>query len=271
MIPEINKIIKGDCLIVLQGISSECIDLIMTSPPYAKKRSTTYGGIHPNEYVNWFLPRSEQFLRVLKPSGSFVLNIKEGAQNGERQTYVLELVLELRKQGWLWTEEYIWHKRNCFPGKWPNRFRDAWEHCYHFTKNKNFYMNQEAVMVPMGDWAESRLKNLSQKDKQRIDSSVDSGFGKNISNWITRDKAYPTNVIHLATECGNKAHSAAFPIELPTWFIKLFTKPSDIVLDPFVGSGTTIIAAKQLQRQFLGIDISSDYCRIAKKRLDKEK
>ena len=178
MIPEINKIIKGDCLIVLQGISSECIDLIMTSPPYAKKRSTTYGGIHPNEYVNWFLPRSEQFLRVLKPSGSFVLNIKEGAQNGERQTYVLELVLELRKQGWLWTEEYIWHKRNCFPGKWPNRFRDAWEHCYHFTKNKNFYMNQEAVMVPMGDWAESRLKNLSQKDKQRIDSSVDSGFGK---------------------------------------------------------------------------------------------
>ena len=68
--------------------------------------------------------RSEQFLRVLKPTGSFVLNIKEKAENGERHVYVLELILALRKQGWLWTEEYIWHKRNCHPGKWPNRFRD---------------------------------------------------------------------------------------------------------------------------------------------------
>jgi DNA modification methylase len=81
--------------------------------------------------VEWFIPRSRQFLRALKPSGTFILNIKEKAENGERHTFVLELILALRKQGWLWTEEFIWHKRNCYPGKWPNRFRDAWERCFN--------------------------------------------------------------------------------------------------------------------------------------------
>src|SRR5260364_132469 len=105
----------------------------------------------------------------------------------------------LRKQGWLWTEEYIWHKRNCYPGKWPNRFRDAWERCLHFTKEKKFKMNQDAVMIPMGDWAGSRLKSLGKNDVVRFDSKVGSGFGKNIANWVRRSMAYPTNVLHLAT------------------------------------------------------------------------
>jgi len=102
---------QGDCLNVLRAYPDQCIDLIVTSPPYADQRTTTYGGIAPDEYVAWFLPRTEQFRRVLKPGGSFVLNIKEKVVNGERHTYVLELILALRKQGWLWTEEYIWHKK----------------------------------------------------------------------------------------------------------------------------------------------------------------
>ena len=118
-----SEALLGDCLDVLQRYPDQCIDLIVTSPPYADQRATTYGGIKPDDYVDWFLPRAAQFLRVLKPGGSFVLNIKEKAVNGERHTYVLELILALRKQGWLWTEEYIWHKKNCYPGKWPNRFR----------------------------------------------------------------------------------------------------------------------------------------------------
>ena len=263
-----DQIITGDCISTLQQLDSSCVDLIVTSPPYAEKRVKTYGGIAASDYVAWFLRRSEQFLRILASTGSFVLIIKEGAENGERQTYVMELVLALRKQGWFFIEEYIWHKRNCFPGKWPNRFRDAWEHCYHFTKQKKFYMDQDSVMVPMGDWAKPRLENLSKTDKTRHESAAESGLGRNVSKWVGRDKAYPTNVIHLATECGNKAHSAAFPLELPSWFIKLFTKPGDVVLDPFVGSGTTAVAAKRLQRKFLGIDISPEYCKLAEKRLE---
>jgi site-specific DNA-methyltransferase (adenine-specific) len=120
-------------------------------------------------------------------------------------------------------------------------------------------MYQEEVMVPMGDWAKPRLKNLSNTDKIRDTSKVGSGFGKNISNWLEREKAYPTNVLYLATECNNKNHSAAFPKELPEWFIKLFTKEKDTVLDPFMGSGTTIIAANRMKRNAIGIDIVPEY------------
>lgn len=125
-------------------------------------------------------------------------------------------------------------------------------------------MNQDAVMVPTGGWAKTRLKKLSETDMIRDNSKVGSGFGKNISNWVEREKAYPTNVLHLATECNNKNHSAAFPEELPEWFIKLFTKESDVVLDPFMGSGTTISVAKRMKRNSIGIEIVQEYFEMVK-------
>lgn len=128
-------------------------------------------------------------------------------------------------------------------------------------------MYQEAVMVPIGNWAKDRLSNLSETDKTRDESKVGSGFGKNVSNWLGRDKVYPTNVIHMATECSNKNHSATFPVDLPAWFIKLFTLPGDVVLDPFLGSGTTALAAIQLGRIYAGIDVNEEYVNLAKKRI----
>ncbi len=257
----------GDCKTELLKLPGNSVDLIFTSPPYADQRKNTYGGISHNKYVQWFLPISEQLLRVLKPTGTFVLNIKEKVVEGERSTYVMELIIEMRKQGWLWTEEFIWHKKNSYPGKWPNRFRDSWERLLQFNKEKHFHMFQEEVMVPMGDWAKTRLKNLSDTDKIRDNSKVGSGFGKNISNWINREMAYPTNVLHLATECNNKNHSAAFPEELPQWFIKLFTKQYDTVLDPFMGSGTTLIVANRMKRHSIGIDILPEYYEMVKNQL----
>jgi site-specific DNA-methyltransferase (adenine-specific)/site-specific DNA-methyltransferase (cytosine-N4-specific) len=262
-----TDIYLGDSKDVLKRLSDNSIDLIVTSPPYADQRNGTYGGIRHDKYVEWFLPISEQLLRVLKPTGTFILNIKEKVVEGERSTYVIELILEMRKQGWLWTEEFIWHKKNCYPGKWPNRFRDAWERLLQFNKDKKFHMYQDEVMVPMGDWSKSRLKNLSETDKIRDNSKVGSGFGKNISNWLTRDKAYPTNVLHLATECSNKSHSAAFPEELPEWFIKLFTKENDLVLDPFMGSGTTLFVANRMKRHSIGIDNVQEYYEMVKKQI----
>jgi len=178
------------------------------------------------------------------------------------------MILEMRKQGWLWTEEYIWHKKNCHPGKWPNRFRDSWERLLQFNKNREFSMYQENVMVPMGSWIKTRLKNLSETDKKRDNSRVGSGFGKNISNWLGREMAYPTNVLTLATETSNKQHSAVFPKGLPAWFIKLFTKTGDVVLDPFLGSGTTSIAATELDRNSIGIEINKDYYNLAIKNIN---
>ena len=253
------RLFLGDAAKELKKVKDESVDLIVTSPPYADQRKQTYGGISPDKYVEWFMPIAAELQRVLKPTGTFVLNIKERVVAGERHTYVLELIIAMRQQGWLWTEEMIWHKKNCYPGKWPNRFRDSWERLLQFNKQKNFNMYQNAVMVPTGDWAKSRLKNLSDTDRTRDESKVGSGFGKKIENWIGRSMAYPTNVMHMATECGNKSHSAAFPEALPEWFINLFTREGDCVLDPFMGSGTTVTVAERMARDAIGIEISREY------------
>lgn len=262
------EILQGDARKELAALHDNSVDLIVTSPPYSDSRKDSYGGIHPDEYVRWFLPISNELFRVLKPTGTFILNIKERVVNGERHTYVLQLVQALRQQGWLWTEEFIWHKKNSYPGKWPNRFRDAWEHLHQFNKARDFAMYQDSVMIPVGDWADSRLRNLSETDRRRDPSNVGSGFGKNISNWVGRSKVYPSNVLHLATECGNRNHSAAFPEDLPEWFIKLFTKSGDLVLDPFLGSGTTAVVANRLGRNVIGIEILEDYAEAARRRVE---
>jgi DNA modification methylase len=132
-----NQYFIGDCKDILGEVPDNTFDLIVKSPPYADARKKTYGGIHPDNYVKWFLPRSEEFLRILKPTGTFILNIKEKAVNGERHTYVINLILSMKEQGWFWTEEFVWHKKNTYPGKWPNRFRDAWERCLQFNKKRS--------------------------------------------------------------------------------------------------------------------------------------
>jgi site-specific DNA-methyltransferase (adenine-specific) len=263
----VDRIIYGDCEKILKEFPDNSIDLIFTSPPYADQRNGTYGGVKPRDYIDWFLPKSKQFFRVLKPSGTFILNIKERVVNGERHTYVIELILKMKEQGWLWTEEFVWHKKNSYPGKWPNRFRDNWERLLQFNKQKKFNMYQDAVMVPVGEWAKERLVRLSETDKTRDESKVGSGFGKNVSNWVGRGKVYPTNVVYMATECSNKNHSATFPVDLPAWFIKLFTTEGDIVMDPFNGSGTTTLAAIEFNRKYIGIDNNIEYVELAQRRI----
>ncbi len=263
----VAKLLLGDCESSLKDIKSNSIDLIVTSPPYTDRRSDTYGGVKPSEYVDWFIPKSKELFRVLKPTGTFILNIKEATVDKEKSLYVLKLILALKEQGWYWTEEFIWHKKNSFPGKWPNRFRDAWERLLQFNKQTDFNMYQDEVMIPIGKWAEGRLKNLSDDDKKRISSKAGSGFGRRVANWSDRDLVYPTNVLNIATQTANKNHSAVYPEALPEWFIKLFSKPGDWVLDPFAGSGTTLKVAKDLNRNSIGIEIMPKYYKIAKKNL----
>jgi site-specific DNA-methyltransferase (adenine-specific)/site-specific DNA-methyltransferase (cytosine-N4-specific) len=126
---------------------------------------------------------------------------------------------------------------------------------------------------------------MSEKDFIRTVSGTNSKFGRKVSNWLNKRKVYPnnvlvfekehyfepTNLIQFPTECSNRNHPAVFPLELPTWFIKLFTKKSDMVLDPFIGVGTTALASILLDRRFIGIENIKEYVEEAKKNISELK
>ena len=118
------------------------------------------------------------------------------------------------------------------------------------------------LIVTSPPYADQRRGNYGgiHPDLLRDESRHGNGFGKRVENWVGRDMAYPTNVLHMATECGHKGHPAAFPKALPEWFIRLFTDEGDTVLDPFGGSGTTLVAAIGLGRKAIGIDTQAEYC-----------
>lgn len=263
----VDKIICGDCEDVLKRFPDNCIDLIVTSPPYANKRMRQYGGAKPDEFVDWFLPKSGQFFRVLKEAGTFILNIAEITVKGAIHPCVLRLQLALEEeQGWIRRPYYIWHKKNCMP---CGGIRNAWEFCLRFSKSMEYSMYPKAVMVPPKASTVARARNPSKNDGRKVRSGTGSGFTAKVSNCVKGKVVYPTNVLHLAAENRNQDHSAAFPIGLPKFFIMLFTKPGDVVLDPFAGSATTMVAAKKLKRRSVGIDKDRESCIKARKRFRK--
>lgn len=262
----VNDIYEGSAFDLIKQVEDASIDLIVTSPPYANQRKAQYGGANADQYSEWFIPLATEFYRVLKPTGSCIINIKEHVIDGERSTYVMDLVKALRQHGWRWVDEYLWHKKNPVPGYWPNRLRDGWEHIFHFTKQKHFAMYQEQVKQPIGDWAK---KDGYRKD-ERIESASGSPFGSNHRYWSDKKPVLPSNVLHVAVTSYNRGHCAPFPRAIPEFFIKLFTQEGDLVLDPFMGSGTTAEAARDLNRDYLGFELMPEYVQAARTRLHKD-
>lgn len=262
-------IINGDSRKELASFNNK-IDLIVTSPPYADARKKHYDSIHPKNFADWFLTFQESFWNSLKPTGSLVINIKDKVVDGVKHRFVWKTIEKLSEQGWHCIDDYVWYKTNPMPGYWPTRLRDGWEYCFHLSKTKRPYMNQDAVRVPMGEWAESRLKNLSHNDKKRNNSANASGFGRDLSRWVGKKKVLPPNVLSIALVGKNKGHPAVFPVELPAFFIKLLSPPNGFVADPFGGSGTTGIAALSLNRSCVLIDTHKKYCQLAFERIIKE-
>lgn len=264
-----GELIHGDCLDVMREMDAGSVDLIMTSPPYGNQRKRTYGGIDPDQYVDWFLPRAAEMQRVLRPTGSFVLNIKENVVDGERHPYVLHLTLALREQGWRWVEEYVWRKTSSFPIRVTSRFRDGWEKLLHFTKAKDFKFNANNVRVPLKESSLQKGQLLATREPEHLESMTGSGFVIKRGFLIGAETCYPDNVIESSSESHNMGHPAVFPKKIPAFFVKLFTDAGDVVLDPFCGSGTTMAAAQSLGRQWIGIDKDQLSIDISRDRLAK--
>jgi site-specific DNA-methyltransferase (adenine-specific)/site-specific DNA-methyltransferase (cytosine-N4-specific) len=229
----------------------------MTSPPYAMQRKDKYGGVLEDDYVKWFSKIANNLANVLSSDGSFFLNIKAHSDMGERSLYVMDLMLSLKSNGWRFIDEFCW-LRNPPPGSWPNRFKNGFEPIYHLSKSTDIKFRPDNV-----------------KDKSRVGESYASS---NINNqdWFNTahegfqwDGSLPSNVLDYRKNAPGTGHSAAFPIEVPEFFIKAFSDKDDIWLDPFVGSGTTILACELNGRSGIGIDKDPDMVAICLERLSK--
>jgi DNA modification methylase len=262
-------VIPGDSREILKEYEGQ-VDLIVSSPPYADARHKHYDSVHPDKFVDWFLTFHEPFFKALKPTGSFVLNIKDKVVDGVRHRYVWHTIEALCNHGWFAIEDYLWHKTNPMPGYWPNRLRDGWEYCFHLAKSKRPYMNQDAVRKPIGNWVESRLAKLGENDLSRHNSANASGFGRDLSRWVDKQTVLPSNVLSYALVGKNKGHPAVFPVDLPLFFIKLLCPDDGLVIDPFAGSGSTGLAALSIGRRCVLIDNNEQYCQAAIKRLREE-
>jgi len=262
-----TKVHLGDARDVLKSYPDGFFNLIVTSPPYADARKNHYDSIAPAQYPQFLLTFHDELWRVLAEHGSFILNIKDKVIDGVRDRYVWKTILQMNEVGWRSVDDYLWIKPNAMPGYWNNRLRDEWEYCFHLTKNKQFNMYQDAVRRPMGDWANARLANLNGKSAMRHNSENDSGFGRDLRKWVGKDAVLPGNTIEVPLVGKNMGHPAVYPTALPAFFIKLFTKEGDHILDPFAGSGTTGVAAAELDRNVVLIDNKADYFMVMKQRL----
>lgn len=263
MAANISTIYAGDVGSMLRVLEDDSVDLIVTSPPYAERRKKAYGGVPPEQYVEWFMPISAELLRVLKPTGSFVLNIKEGTEDGERQTYVYELAMALRRQGWLFIDEMIWHKTNPFPTGSKKRLKDGFERCYQFAKTKHFKFFPDAVRTKSASkWARD-----NERRKNKGAHRTTNGSGMNMSRRVVGELVRPSNVVTMPSSSLNIGHPAVYPIGLPDFFVRLTTEAGDTVLDPFMGSGTTALAARGLGRRYVGLELSEEYLCLSAERI----
>ena len=263
-----SGVVWGDALQWLKRLPESSVDLFFMSPPYADARS--YSKIHPGRYVKWFLPFARLMLAAVSDTGSFVLNIKNRVANsgplrGQRHPYVYELVLALQDMGWRWIETYVWAKPNAIPGRFGPRPKDSFEYVYHFAKGPKPYFDLDAVRVPYkADVAEIERRRKDTNGRR----NTEAGFGRDRAKTYSRGGADPGNVIS-ASQIYNQfkgpagQHTAVMPEGLAEFFVKSMCPPGGLVLDPFAGSGTTIVVANREGRRAAGIELHESYAALA--------
>ncbi|MBI2818142.1 MAG: ParB N-terminal domain-containing protein [Acidobacteria bacterium] len=262
-----HRLLCGDCRdqeTVLRLFDGVKANVVITSPPYASQReydpASGFRPVAPEDYIAWYRDVAANIESVLAPDGSYFLNIKEHAEDGQRLLYVKELTIaHVRQWGWRFVDEFCWRKTdNGVPGGWGNRFKNAWEPIHHFCRQRQIKFRPDAVgHLSDGCFDYSPDTPESNSGSGLLGQHEDRHMG------IAR----PSNVIEAKTESSQGSHSAPFPRAIPEFFIKAFSDPSDVVFDPFLGSGTTMAAAALLNRAGYGIEISPAYCDVIIRRL----
>jgi site-specific DNA-methyltransferase (adenine-specific) len=263
-----NKIYNLDCLEGMKSLDSESINLVITSPPYANMKTyIDFSGVHPDDYVEWFMPIIREIFRVLRADGSFILNINDKIENGFRHPYVYELICEIHKQTeFKMYDRLFWNKMKCIPT--PHRFGDKIEYIFWFVKNKNFKHSIGEMRVK---YKQKSIDRMNYKLKARHARTEENQVESKYKSWQPNSKgALPSTLIDISSESKRQStkHVAVFPEKLVEYFIKGSTDENDLVLDPFMGSGTTAVVCKKMNRNYIGFELSKEYIEEANQRIN---
>jgi site-specific DNA-methyltransferase (adenine-specific)/site-specific DNA-methyltransferase (cytosine-N4-specific) len=269
---DLGALVVGDCLAILGQLPDETIDLVITSPPYDGQAKYRNGETYEREwYEGLFLKVTEQIFRVLKPHGSFVLNYRSKRHADERGTLQYELVFWLRRQGFLFCEDFVWVKPSPPPGRFNRFLKDAVEYCFQFAKTPAWQFFPEQCLTP-ARWDAKDRERRKRLAHNYVRVNAPSGQGRKRVQ-AGPDLVRPSTCLLLEPEFSPNPtrHPARFPIAVPTFFIKLLTKPGQIVMDPFAGTGTTAVAAESLGRQWLVTEVDERFCSVLPERIQLQK
>ncbi len=271
----------GDACALMAELPDASIDLVVTSPPFALRRQKTYGNVTEAEYVDWLVPFAREVRRVLKDSGSFVLDLGGTYQAGypSRSLYNFRVLIKFCDDlKFHLAEDFYWFNPAKLPSpiEWVNkrkiRAKDSVNTIWWFSKTSEPKADVRKVLVPYSD----RMKKLiSDPDsfyrpkKRPSGHDISKGFGADNGGAIPSNLLSIPNTdsnsfyLRMCKQFGLERHPARFPEELPAFFIKLLTDPGDFVLDIFAGSNTTGLASERLGRRWLAFDSSHEYLRTS--------
>jgi DNA modification methylase len=242
---------------LMQAAGRVSVQGIFTSPPYAKQREEYYDSVDPVDYSAWWGPVQAAAMMNLDTDGSFFINIKANVENGERLLYVMDLVTDMkRKWNWAYIDQFCW-ERPSPSGQWPNRFKNAWDSIYHFAPISNIKFYPDSIAKPTGGHSKGA-------------SNINTGEYFNMHNAFDWETARPSNRLPQFGQVQGWGHPAAFPPGLPQFFMLAYSLPGEAWLDPFLGSGSTLVAATDCNRIGLGIDITPAYIALSLERLARE-
>ncbi len=286
---QVDKILVGDAWTISKTVLSESVQCIVTSPPYFGHRKYSQCNslqqyefgleTQPMAYVEKLICLFDELKRVLRSSGTLWVNLGDTYRDGRLLGIPWRVALGLQDSGWTLRSEIIWNKPNAMPSSVKTRPTTSHEHIFFFTKTQDYYYNADAIREPHVTFSEeSKMKggrnHLGKKNgtpengKNAGNPNLHNGRWDQAFHPLGRNKRTVWN-IPLGKFRGS--HFAVFPEQLVEQCLLAGTAKGDLVLDPFMGAGTTAVVARRLERHYLGIELVSNYANLANERINNDK
>lgn len=277
---KLDSIICDDALSGLSNLSTATVDAIVSSPPYYGQRDYSHPSQIGNEptaeaYVDRLVTVFRECLRVLKDQGTFWLNLGDKYERGQLLGLPWRLALALQKDGWILRSDIIWWKPNAMPSSVKNRLTCDHEYVFFFAKSNDYYFDADSIREPHVTFTEKSRMRGGRNHFGKAGSTPEKGKNSGNPNLHTArwDQAFhpkgrnKRTVWEIPLSKFPESHFAVFPEKLIEPCILAGSPPGGVVLDPFVGSGTTALVALRSRRHFIGIDCTERYCDMAKRRI----